>query len=181
MPSARRSRPASRCSRSKATSAFGFSGMEIETICRYKLPVCIVIFNNDGIYRGTDVNTAGSDPATTVFVKGSRYDKMIEAFGGVGVNATIARRAQARRQRGDGFRQADADQRGDRSGGRQRERPHRQPQSAKQASQEVERRDNRRMSVCGHDAKKRWRRANGQEETKARAKAAAQESRHARS
>jgi oxalyl-CoA decarboxylase len=69
-------------------SAFGFSGMEVETICRYKLPVCIVIFNNDGIYRGTDVNNASSDPATTVFVKGSRYDKMIEAFDGVGVNAT---------------------------------------------------------------------------------------------
>jgi oxalyl-CoA decarboxylase len=69
-------------------SAFGFSGMEVETICRYKLPVCIVIFNNDGIYRGTDVNPGGSDPATTVFVKGSRYDKMMEAFGGVGINAT---------------------------------------------------------------------------------------------
>jgi oxalyl-CoA decarboxylase len=69
-------------------SAFGFSGMEVETICRYNLPVCIVIFNNDGIYRGTDVNSASADPATTVFVKGSRYDKMIEAFGGVGVNAT---------------------------------------------------------------------------------------------
>ena len=69
-------------------SAFGFSGMEIETICRYDLPVCVVVFNNDGIYRGTDVNTAGSDPATTVFVKGARYDKMMEAFGGVGVNAT---------------------------------------------------------------------------------------------
>jgi oxalyl-CoA decarboxylase len=70
-------------------SAFGFSGMEIETICRYKLPVCVVIFNNDGIYRGTDVNRGGgSDPAPTVFVKGARYDKMIEAFGGVGVNAT---------------------------------------------------------------------------------------------
>jgi oxalyl-CoA decarboxylase len=69
-------------------SAFGFSGMEVETICRYNLPICIVIFNNDGIYRGTDVNSAGSDPATTVFVKGSRYDKMMEAFGGVGVNAT---------------------------------------------------------------------------------------------
>src|SRR6516164_2074588 len=70
-------------------SAFGFSGMEVETICRYKLPVCVVIFNNDGIYRGTDVNpSGGSDVATTVFVKGSRYDKMIEAFGGVGVNAT---------------------------------------------------------------------------------------------
>jgi oxalyl-CoA decarboxylase len=69
-------------------SAFGFSGMEVETICRYNLPICIVIFNNNGIYRGTDVNSAGADPATTVFVKGSRYDKMMEAFGGVGVNAT---------------------------------------------------------------------------------------------
>jgi oxalyl-CoA decarboxylase len=70
-------------------SAFGFSGMEVETICRYNLPVCVVIFNNDGIYRGTDVNRGGgTDPATTVFVKGARYDKMMEAFGGVGVNAT---------------------------------------------------------------------------------------------
>jgi len=70
-------------------SAFGFSGMEIETISRYQLPVCAVIFNNDGIYRGTDTNrSGGSDPATTVFVKGARYDKMIEGFGGVGVNAT---------------------------------------------------------------------------------------------
>src|SRR5262245_65565064 len=70
-------------------SAFGFSGMEVETICRYSLPVCIVVFNNDGIYRGTDTNAAGgSDPATTVFVKGSRYDKIAEAFGGVGAQAT---------------------------------------------------------------------------------------------
>jgi oxalyl-CoA decarboxylase len=69
-------------------SAFGFSGMEVETICRYNLPICVVIFNNDGIYRGTDVNKANADPATTVFVKGARYDKMMEAFGGVGVNAT---------------------------------------------------------------------------------------------
>jgi oxalyl-CoA decarboxylase len=70
-------------------SAFGFSGMEVETICRYNLPVCIVVFNNDGIYRGTDVNpTGGPDVAPTVFVKGSRYDMMMQAFGGVGVNAT---------------------------------------------------------------------------------------------
>ncbi len=70
-------------------SAFGFSGMEVETICRYNLPVCVVVFNNNGIYRGTDVNRAGGlDPATTVFVKDSRYDKMMEAFGGVGVHAT---------------------------------------------------------------------------------------------
>src|SRR5246500_1935479 len=70
-------------------SAFGFSGMEVETICRYNLPICVVIFNNDGIYRGTDINAGGgADPATTVFVKGSRYDKVIEAFGGAGVNVT---------------------------------------------------------------------------------------------
>ncbi len=70
-------------------SAFGFSGMEVETICRYNLPVCVVVFNNGGIYRGTDVNpTGGADVATTVFVKGARYDRMMEAFGGVGVQAT---------------------------------------------------------------------------------------------
>lgn len=70
-------------------SAFGFSGMEIETICRYNLPICVVVFNNGGIYRGTDVNpTGGVDAATTVFVKDARYDKMMEAFGGVGVHVT---------------------------------------------------------------------------------------------
>src|SRR4051812_3618900 len=69
-------------------SAFGFSGMEVETICRYNLPVCIVIMNNNGVYRGTDVNPRGGDVAPTVFVKGARYDKIMEAFGGVGVNAT---------------------------------------------------------------------------------------------
>ncbi|MDX1485620.1 MAG: oxalyl-CoA decarboxylase [Alphaproteobacteria bacterium] len=70
-------------------SAFGFSGMEIETICRYNLPVCVVVFNNNGIYRGTDVNpTGGADAAPTVFVKDSRYELMMEAFGGTGVYAT---------------------------------------------------------------------------------------------
>ena len=72
-------------------SAFGFSGMEIETICRYSLPVCIVVFNNNGIYRGTDVNpTGGVDVAPTVFVKDSRYDLMMRAFGGVGAYVTSA-------------------------------------------------------------------------------------------
>jgi oxalyl-CoA decarboxylase len=70
-------------------SAFGFSGMEVETICRYNLPVCVIVFNNNGIYRGIDVNASGgADVAPTVFVKNARYDKMMEAFGGVGVHAT---------------------------------------------------------------------------------------------
>jgi oxalyl-CoA decarboxylase len=70
-------------------SAFGFSGMELETICRYNLPITTVIFNNNGVYRGTDVNpTGGADVAPTVFVKNARYDKMMEAFGGIGYNVT---------------------------------------------------------------------------------------------
>src|SRR6202521_3108747 len=70
-------------------SAFGVCGMEVETVCRYDLPVCIVVFNNNGIYRGTNVNpTGGPDPAPTAFVRDARYEKMIEAFGGVGVHAT---------------------------------------------------------------------------------------------
>ena len=70
-------------------SAFGFSGMEVETICRYNLPVCVVIFNNNGVYRGTDKNQGGgADVAPTVFVKDARYEKLMEAFGGVGVYAT---------------------------------------------------------------------------------------------
>jgi oxalyl-CoA decarboxylase len=70
-------------------SAFGFSGMEVETICRYDLPVCIVIMNNNGVYRGTDKNQgAGTDVAPTVFVKDARYEMLMQAFGGVGVYAT---------------------------------------------------------------------------------------------
>jgi oxalyl-CoA decarboxylase len=69
-------------------SAFGFSGMEVETICRYNLPVCVVVFNNNGIYRGIDVNqSGGTDVAPTVFVKNARYEMMMQAFGGVGVVA----------------------------------------------------------------------------------------------
>lgn len=70
-------------------SAFGFCGMEVETICRYNLPVCVVVFNNNGIYRGDGENWGtGDDPATTVFVKDARYDMMMQAFGGEGCTVT---------------------------------------------------------------------------------------------
>jgi oxalyl-CoA decarboxylase len=68
-------------------SAFGFSGMEVETVCRYNLPVCVVVFNNNGIYKGTDVNPRGGDMAPTQFVKDAKYELMMEAFGGKGVRA----------------------------------------------------------------------------------------------
>ncbi|MHB8667438.1 MAG: oxalyl-CoA decarboxylase [Burkholderiales bacterium] len=71
-------------------SAFGFSGMELETICRYQLPVTTIIFNNNGVYKGCDpnLNPNRADVAVTAFVKGARYDKMIEAFGGTGYHVT---------------------------------------------------------------------------------------------
>jgi oxalyl-CoA decarboxylase len=66
-------------------SAFGFSGMEIETICRYQLPVVTVIFNNNGIYRG---DPAGAAPSPTGFIADARYERIIEAFGGTGAHVT---------------------------------------------------------------------------------------------
>jgi oxalyl-CoA decarboxylase len=68
-------------------SAFGFSGMEIETICRYRLPVTVVILNNGGVYRGDEVATGG-DPAPTVLSARARHELLAQAFGGNGYHVT---------------------------------------------------------------------------------------------
>ena len=66
-------------------SAFGFSGMEISTICRFKLPVTVVIFNNGGIYKGDTVNASGgTDPSPYTLDHDAKYSLLIEAFGGTG-------------------------------------------------------------------------------------------------
>ena len=63
-------------------SAFGFSGMDFSTICRFNLPVTVVVFNNGGIYNGIGVNMSGNgDPAPTTLNIKARYDKIGEAFG----------------------------------------------------------------------------------------------------
>jgi oxalyl-CoA decarboxylase len=69
-------------------SAFGFSGMELETICRYRLPVVTVILNNGGVYRGDGVDPVSSDPAPTTLMPGARHELLIEAFGGTGYHVT---------------------------------------------------------------------------------------------
>ena len=70
-------------------SAFGFSGMDFATICRFKLPVTVVVFNNGGIYNSIGVNPSTDpaimhDPAPTTLDLEARYDKIAEAFGAKG-------------------------------------------------------------------------------------------------
>jgi oxalyl-CoA decarboxylase len=69
-------------------SAFGFSGMEFETICRYRLPITIVVLNNGGVYRGDEQAVTGKDPAPTVLSGQARHELLAEAFGGKGYHVT---------------------------------------------------------------------------------------------
>lgn len=74
-------------------SAFGFSGMEVETMCRYNLPVVIIVVNNNGIYSGVDPDTwkemakmgdlTSVAPPVTLLPE-ARYDQVMTAFGGRG-------------------------------------------------------------------------------------------------
>jgi 2-hydroxyacyl-CoA lyase 1 len=67
-------------------SAIGFSGMEMETLCRYNMPAKIVVLNNGGIGPGMPEIPANPmlnmRPNTLIY--GARYDKMMQAFGGYG-------------------------------------------------------------------------------------------------
>jgi 2-hydroxyacyl-CoA lyase 1 len=65
-------------------SAFGFSGMELETICRYQLPITIVVMNNNGIGGGLAEYPVNRPIPPNMLMPGARYEKLIEAFGGKG-------------------------------------------------------------------------------------------------
>ncbi|GAA6072092.1 2-hydroxyacyl-CoA lyase 1 isoform X1 [Tachysurus ichikawai] len=74
-------------------SAFGFSGMEVETMCRYKLPVIIIVINNNGIYSGVNKETWREmekmgdmtiiAPPVTLLPE-AHYEQVMCAFGGCG-------------------------------------------------------------------------------------------------
>ncbi|XP_078682007.1 2-hydroxyacyl-CoA lyase 1-like isoform X1 [Branchiostoma floridae x Branchiostoma belcheri] len=75
-------------------SAFGFSGMEVETVCRYQLPILFIVVNNNGIYQGLDQETWGHmekagtqltlvSPPTSL-LPNARYEQVLTAFGGKG-------------------------------------------------------------------------------------------------
>ncbi len=65
-------------------SAFGFSGMEMETICRHNLPITTVVINNNGIGGGVSELRPGVPPPPSALLPGARYERIIEAFGGRG-------------------------------------------------------------------------------------------------
>lgn len=71
-------------------SAFGFSGLEVETVVRYNFPIVVIIFNNGGVYGGDRRNPEDivgpykADPAPTSFVPNAQYEMLMEAFGGKG-------------------------------------------------------------------------------------------------
>lgn len=84
-------------------SAFGFSGMEIETMFRYKLPIIIIIVNNNGIYGGLDTETfrqiqASGEPTQVTppfsLTCETHYEKMIEMFDRKGYFCTTVQEIQ---------------------------------------------------------------------------------------
>ncbi len=72
-------------------SAFGFSGMDVGTICRYNLPITVVVFNNGGIYKGDAVNPSGGpEPSPYTLDADAKYNMIMEAFGGAGYDVDKA-------------------------------------------------------------------------------------------
>merc|ERR1712137_1449135 len=79
-------------------SAFGFSGMELEVVCRLQLPVVIVVINNNGIgpMNPTEYDEGATNtekrlayPAKSL-TPACRYDGMAQALGAQGIFAQTA-------------------------------------------------------------------------------------------
>lgn len=84
-------------------SAFGFSGMEVETMARFNMDVLIFVMNNNGLYRGdtdsaetyrsrrenTIAGTTTTGNGLTAWSLGyqTNYHKIAEMAGGIGIEA----------------------------------------------------------------------------------------------
>ncbi|MGH1492282.1 MAG: oxalyl-CoA decarboxylase [Acidimicrobiales bacterium] len=75
------SNPGQRVVTIQGDSAFGFSGMEMETICRYQLPIVVVILNNNGIGGGEAELPEDGPPPPNMYLPTAQYEKIGEAFG----------------------------------------------------------------------------------------------------
>ncbi len=76
--------PSKRVIAVEGDAAFGFSGMELETMCRYQLPITTIVINNNGIGGGVSELRPDRDPPPSIMLPGARYEKLIDAFGGRG-------------------------------------------------------------------------------------------------
>jgi 2-hydroxyacyl-CoA lyase 1 len=68
-------------------SAFGFSGMEVETAARYGMNITFIIVNNNGIGGGPDELDPTKVPPSA-YTPNARYEKMAEIYGGKGYYVT---------------------------------------------------------------------------------------------
>ena len=90
-------------------SSFGFSAMEIETMCRYRLPITICIINNSGIGFGIPFDNTSETveervagvPATSLLGgEQAHYEMMATAFGGLGIFVTEPSQVQPALRKG---------------------------------------------------------------------------------
>jgi 2-hydroxyacyl-CoA lyase 1 len=68
-------------------SAFGFSGMEVETAARYGMNITFIIINNNGIGGGPDELDPTKVPPSA-YTPSAHYEKMAEIYGGKGFFVT---------------------------------------------------------------------------------------------
>lgn len=82
--------PSSRVICVEGDSAFGFSGMEMETIIRYQLPIVMIVVNNNGIYGGlnedlfrdiTEGESASLSIPPTSLLPTVKYEGIMSMFG----------------------------------------------------------------------------------------------------
>ena len=82
-------------------SALGFSGMEIETMARYKLPILVIVMNNSGIYHGDTADPERWRELQGITVANQRQNGRVDPVGmaaaAAAANTTAAAAAQVAR------------------------------------------------------------------------------------
>jgi acetolactate synthase-1/2/3 large subunit len=83
-------RPAERVLLIAGDGAFGLNGMEMETAVRFRLPMTVVIGNDGGWgqIRNPQLSFFGAERQVATSLPFTRFDQMVEALGGKGVQVT---------------------------------------------------------------------------------------------
>lgn len=65
-------------------AGFGITGMEVETLAKYRLPAVIIVYNNNAWGSWMDSYDTPRRAAANLFQENLRYDRVSEALGGKG-------------------------------------------------------------------------------------------------